>query len=102
MESFDLSSELMNKDKGDLRLVDLEDEDNVAMADQAAEGIDEYFIRLTVGSSLTNKYQTVDNLSPSQLASQNISIEEEKKEMNSMEAECEPEPTLVSKEGVVK
>ena len=56
MESFDLSSELMNKDKGDLRLVDLEDEDNVAMADQAAEGIDEYFIKFTVGSSLTNKY----------------------------------------------
>ena len=54
--SFDQSSELMNKDKGDRRYVDLEDEDNVAMADQAAEGIDEFFIKFTFGSSLTNRF----------------------------------------------
>ena len=89
----------MNKDKNDdRRYFDLEDEDNVAMADQAAEGNeDEYFIKFTVGSSLTNRFQTEEKLSESL----NQNQEEEKKQISTKEAECEPEPTLVSREGMI-
>lgn len=47
----------------------------MAMADQAVEEIDEYFVRLTVSSSILNKFETKSILT-------DISVKNDDKENN--------------------
>lgn len=48
----------MKEKNASRRYFDLEDEDNMAMGDQAAEAIDEYFLRVTLGATQMQSFET--------------------------------------------
>ena len=64
--SFDRSSERHQEAHKKFQF-DLEDEDNMAMVDQAVEETDEFFVRLTFGSSILSKFETQQVMADSQV-----------------------------------